>query len=233
MNEPARCREVEALLDEYVDGTLDDVRARALRGHLRGCAACTARVAETQQLVDAAAGLRELDPPSGLWPRIATELDAEDQRLGDRPPLWWWWRAWRGRIGMGAAVLAAVAVGLVFVLQRRQVSLGEALRAVRPPVSPQLLYDDAVHEVERAEAEYVTAVNDLRAIAQDERTRWRPEVRQAFDANLAVIDAAVARQAEVARSHPGDVAVADALHESYRKEIDFLQEAVVRGEVDK
>jgi len=38
-------------------------------------------------------------------------------------------------------------------------------------------------------------------------------------------------QAELARQNPGDVAVADALADSYRKEIDFLQESVVRGDL--
>jgi hypothetical protein len=225
----ARCREIERLLDEYVDGTLDDVRVRAVRGHLRGCAACAAKVGATQRLCDAAAGLGELDPPAEMWQRISAGLDADEQRLAERPRLWWWWQAWGRRIGVGAGLALAAAIAVVVVWQRREVSLTEALRTIRPPVSPQLLYDDALREVERAEDEYVSAVNDLRAIAQDERGRWRPEARQAFEENLAAIDAAVTRQAEAARARPGDIALADALHDSYRKEIDFLRDAVVRG----
>src|SRR5262249_49032082 len=224
------CREISRLLDEYVDGTLDDVRARAVRGHLRACAECAAQVASTQKLVDAAAGLGEMDPPQELWQRISTGLDADDQRLAERPRLWWWWQAWGRRISVGAGFALAAAIALVVVWQRREVSLAETLRSIRPPVSPQALYDDALREVERAEAEYVSAVNDLRAIANDERGRWRPEVQKACDEHLAAIDGAIARQAEAARARPGDVGLADALHDSYRKEIDFLQDAVVRGQ---
>jgi hypothetical protein len=229
----AECRTLGPLLDEYVDGTLDDVRARAVRGHLRGCAACAGRVAAIQQLVDAAGGLGELDPPSELWARIDARLDAEERQDGDRPRLWWWWQAWGRRVGfaVGAAATALAAAVLFAVRTQATVPLADALRPLLPKASPEALYDDAVREVARAQTEYQTAVDELRGAAQGERARWRPSVQKAFDDNLAAIDAAVARQAEAARARPGDVAAADALAESYRKEIDFLQEAVVRGEV--
>jgi hypothetical protein len=92
------------------------------------------------------------------------------------------------------------------------------------------MYEDALAEVGRAQNEYQAAVNDLRQMALTQRPAWAPEARRLFDENLAAIDAAVARQVELARARPGDVLVADALAESYTRQMAFLQDAVVRGE---
>lgn len=224
-------REVEKLIDEYVDGSLDDLRARAVRGHLRGCTACTARVEATTQLVEAAAELPDMDPSSGLWSKIAAGLDEDEARLASRGRVWWWWQGLGRRFAFVGGALAVAGMAVWLVALRGRVPLGPSLQTVKIAASPQALYEDAVHEVARAQSDYQTAVGDLRTIAVGERTHWKPEIQKAFDENLAAIDAAVARQADLARRNPGDVAVADALADSYRKEIDFLQEAVVRGDL--
>jgi anti-sigma factor RsiW len=224
-------RDVSKLIDEYVDGTLDDLRARAVRGHLRGCEACSARVEVTTRLAETAAELPGLDPSSALWSKIATGLDEDEARLAGRGRLWWWWQGLGRRFAFVGGALAVAGMAIWLVALRGRVPLGPSLATMRLPASPQALYEDAVHEVARAQADYQSAVGDLRAIAIGERTHWKPEIQRAFDENLTAIDAAVARQADLARKSPGDVAVADALAESYRKEIDFLQEAVVRGDL--
>jgi len=224
-------RDVSKLLDEYVDGTLDDLRARAVRGHLRGCAECTARVEATTRLVEAAAELPDPDPSAALWTKIAAGLDEDEARLAAHGRVWWWWQGLGRRFAFVGGALAVAGMAVWLVALRGHVPLGPSLQAMKIPASPQAIYEDAVHEVARAQADYQSAVTDLRSIAVGERAHWKPEIQKVFDENLAAIDAAVARQADLARRNPGDVAVADALADSYRKEIDFLQEAVVRGDL--
>ena len=89
--------------------------------------------------------------------------------------------------------------------------------------------DEAVAEIQRADAEYRKAIAELENVVAAEKPRWRAEATHAFDANLAIIDAAVERQRDAFRLHPQDLDALDALHASYRKRIDFLQEAVVRA----
>jgi hypothetical protein len=229
MREPREHRDIERVLDEYVDGALDDLRARAVRGHLRECAACSARVEATQRLIAAAAELPPCDPPAELWSKVAAGLDAEESALAHRGRLWWLWQAVARKAAWGGAALAAAAAALWLVaLRAREPAPAPVAQRVTP--SPAALYEEALRDVAHAEDDYRVAVTELRRLAVDERPRWKPEVRRAFDENLAAIDAALERQSELARVHPGDVAVADALAESYRKQIDFLQEAVVRGE---
>jgi hypothetical protein len=233
LSDPRAHAEIEPLLDEYFDGGLDDLRTRAVRGHLRDCERCRARLDGTTRLVEAAGALADLEPPPGLWANLERGLDAEERALAGRGRLFWLWQdLWR-KVAFGGGALA-VAGAVVWLLALRPVAPhGPALETVKIQASPEALYEDAVHDVARARDDYRAAVDELRALAVGERARWQPEVQRAFDENLAVIDAAVARQSELAGKHPGDVAVADALAETHRRQLDFLQEAVVRGEAAK
>jgi hypothetical protein len=238
------CRNAAPLIDELIDGTLDDARARAVHAHLRSCADCNRKYTETQAIVEAAGSLEPVDPPPALWARVSERLDGEDATEHKRPGWWWWWQAWRRSLLFAGVGVAAAALALVVVLRDRPTAEHAEPEApprttevVPPPVfagthgpATDDLYTAALEEVQRADARYEHALTELRDIVKVERANWKPEQARAFDENLAAIDAAVERQRDAVRREPGNVLAVDALHASYRKEIDFLQEAVVRGE---
>jgi anti-sigma factor RsiW len=224
------CRTIEPLLDELADGTLDEARARAVRAHLRECVACAASFEAVDALKAAAADLGVVEPPVELWREITARLDVEDSRSERRSRLWWWWHAWRRTVFAGSGVLAAAAVAAALWVAGGRLPLAPTLADLpRPPVSAAALYDEAVADVTRAERDYAAAIDELRQVVAEERRGWSPEASRAFDENLAAIDAAIARQAEAFGQSPGNPVATDALHAMYRKKIDFLQEAVVRG----
>jgi hypothetical protein len=228
---PRTCQEVLSLLDAFVDGELDGERARAVRGHVGGCPPCAARLEATEILVDAARTLEPVDPPESLLGATFQRLAALEAADAEHTRLWWWWKAWRKTVLAGGLAAAAVgAFALSFAWRARPAEEPPPARAAVVPETD--LYLEAVREVARADEEYGRAIDDLRAIVEDERPRWRPEVARAFDKNLADIDAAVERQRDLARRAPGDFAAQDALHAAYKKKIDFLQEAVVRGDAE-
>jgi hypothetical protein len=236
------CREIAPLLDELVDGTLDPARASGVRGHARGCAACAARLAETEALVAGMQRLEPMDPPASLWAGIRSELDRAEAADAARPRWWWWWQgarkqvAWTGAAFAGAALCVSVWVG-----QKREAGVPTTTAAVEAsaPVAPAvaaaaaapMAVDEAVAEIQAADAEYQKAMAQLEQAVAAEKPRWRGEVAHAFDENLAVIDAAVEKQRAATRLRPDDLGALDALHAAYRKRIDFLQESVVRGGV--
>jgi uncharacterized protein YukE len=242
------CRELATLIDELVDGTLDARRASAVRGHARGCAACAKRLDETAALAEGLRGLEPMDPPASLWGRIEAGLAQEEQKDAERPRLWWWWQAARPTVAWAAAgaMVVGLAVGAVWIRKRRggahetaaAHASAEAARVAPAPIAPAPAvaddsappsFDEAVADLGRAEAEYRKAVDELHGVVDRERPRWKAEVAKAYDANLAVIDQAVEAQRQAFRDHPGDVAQLDGLEAAYRKKIDFMEEAVVRG----
>ncbi len=226
------CRQIRPLLDELADGTLDDARSRAVRAHLRGCTGCAHDLREIETLTRAAADLRAVDPPASQWDVITARLDRLEAQTPAPPRVWWLWHAWRRQLLAGAGALAVCGAAAVFMTVRDRQPLEQTVAALpRPALSADEIYEAALREVARAENDYTGAIRDLREIVAVERGRWSPEIARAFDENLAAIDAIVARQADLARRTPGDPELADALHATYRRQIDFLQEAVVRGQL--
>ncbi len=100
------CRDVDALVTRHVDGELDDARASALRGHLRSCAACRARVEDEALLRDSAADLAPIDPPAELWDGIQARLAEAEVADAGRSRAWLWWQRLRPHALTGAVVTA-------------------------------------------------------------------------------------------------------------------------------
>jgi predicted anti-sigma-YlaC factor YlaD len=68
------CRDIVALLADYLDGTLDLATAKSLQAHLEGCAPCVAFVNTYKGTVKAARQLRETDIPPELKERLLSFL---------------------------------------------------------------------------------------------------------------------------------------------------------------
>ncbi len=112
----------------------------------------------------------------GLWGRI------ERARRGSRR--WWWWA--------GAGVAAAVALGLFLAPGPR-----------RAPVSAKapLLTEQALAEVEEAEAAYRKSIDKLARVAAPKLAGPGTPLLRAYAEKLAVLDGAIGTlQAEVARN---------------------------------
>jgi anti-sigma factor RsiW len=130
----------EELAVDYVDGTLDQATAAAIREHLAGCTACAFRL-ESQQaalaflrgtpLVDAPAELEEETLGEALFPR--------EPQQSPRRTAWWepsrrsalsrWSLVWRSRIRpwipATVAVVAILAVVVTFGVLRQGAGLSD------------------------------------------------------------------------------------------------------------
>jgi putative zinc finger protein len=121
------CAEVQLLLSEYIEKSLDTVRMKAVENHLLSCGGCHA---ETEGLMDCIRQISELpllDPPIGFTQRVMAHV----REIESRPT------GWRRvlapfRIGppIQATALVLVAVVAVFVYQKAsQISENGASRA--------------------------------------------------------------------------------------------------------
>jgi anti-sigma factor RsiW len=109
-----RCEESQPLIDIYLDGELDALRAAAFELHVHACEACSPQIERATQL---RAALREFAPyfvaPAALKARIREAVRAE-AGVEEKTPLltavsaWWRWTA--AASSLAAVLLLAVIV---------------------------------------------------------------------------------------------------------------------------
>jgi hypothetical protein len=241
-----RCRDVERLCSGYVDGELDDGRASALRGHLRTCPACLARVEDEAAVRDAADELGPIEPPATLWAGVQARLAEAEIADAGRSRLWMWWQRLRpAALPAAVAVMAAAALA-AWLLPRggapvppapRPAAVADVDREAGPPApSFELDFETArIEELRRADERYGTVLEELRELWADERAEWPEEVAATFDARLRELQSEARRHRGalgVIAGEPPDPRGRDALYAVYQAEIDLLQQAVL-GEVGR
>lgn len=238
------CRDVERWSTAYVDGELDDRRASALRGHLRLCDGCRARIEDESQLLAAAEDLGPVDPPPALWSAIEQRIADAEIADAERPRVWLWWAALRERALPVAVGAVAVAVVVVWLWRRPgapapQTAANEPT-AVTPPGAaserPAQLSFDAARRAEaaRAEERYSKALADLRQMAADERGTMSADEAAELDAQMKTLEQqANSERARLAASQQGGAALAprqlDRLHAAYRGQVALLEGAITGG----
>jgi hypothetical protein len=186
----------EETLNDHVDGLLSASELLEVRRHLGECADCTRSVDELQRIVHAAAALGEVEPPRNLLPGIRAAVA--------RPGRGWLrWAAAAALIGF-VAVLAASRFGGT---------------APKPPLATLLA------DFHAAEADYVRATEMLSQGLEERRDQIEPATLDVLDANLALIDAAIA-EVRVALDRDGlGVENTHLLATLYNKKLDILMRA--------
>ena len=241
------CRDVEPRITAYLEGELDATTSSALRGHLRGCEACRALAEDHARIAGVLAELPPAEPPAALWDGVmqrVAEAEAADARrsrlaiFGARI-----WERLRPQLVPALALGAAAGVAAVWLATRR----GEETPAVRPVAMPVTAPEVAPppgedvevalgRELERIDRLYATNVDELLAIAGEERATW-PAARQgAYDAELARLRSAVAAVplavAPAAGADPFEAAEAaaaarEARERAWQSLVRFLQRAAL------
>lgn len=112
------CGDVDELLPDYLEETLDEANRKRVRQHVSSCARCTSLIAELEGITVAAGALPELRPSRDLWDGIASRIETPVISLGSddvifsrRRPAW--------LLGAIAAGLVLATAGITNVLTRR------------------------------------------------------------------------------------------------------------------
>ena len=203
------CRDLEQLLDDFVDDETTPDERREVEQHLAGCSDCRSVVKDTRALLAASATLaREVPPGEDLWPQIRG-------RIGG-------WRGARTRwLGLAASLLVVALAGSTALW------LGESDST--PPVDgqPSGAALPAAHEpsatIEDQMQEYVEAAELLQASIRERGTKLSPETQVVVEKNLAIIDQAIAEVRGVLESDPEDRGNALMLQAMHQQKVELLR----------
>jgi hypothetical protein len=225
------CEKCQALLSDFLDGTLTG-EARILLGkHLETCPTCAAVRDDLSAIVTTARATHDysIAPPSShaLWLRISNTLEAEraEQRratmravaaasvrresflartLNKR------WTLTLPQLSAAVATLV-VAVSTITIFGVQTLRRNAETAAVKPVPYGQRVMSDQELEflMQRVEAR---------------KSRWSPRMREAFERNLSVIDAAVNDSRQQLDLSPHDAVSEDALDDAMRNKKELLRQ---------
>lgn len=200
-------------------GTAEEWNALAL--HAEDCVDCAAELRAWNEISAAARSMHGDWESPELWPRIARELKAGGN---DRSP--WIQRlvlafrtptlSWQP-IAAGVLLVALTAATAWILLPRRQGPL---------PAHQVLLKDSAVEQVERAESEYVHAIDKLAAEAQPQIANPATPLMASYREKLLVLDSAIAELQSEASVNPANAHLRRQLLAMYREKQDTLEQVL-------
>jgi len=201
------------MLDDFVDGELDEIGRRRVEEHLEACPECRLDRQRTVDLVQRASAMtREVETGRDLWPAIADRIREETVvPLRRRAARW---------VGAGAALAAAAVVALV-ILPRGQAprpvaDRGQAESGVRPALSTVEPSFAGYGELDRA-------AQDLKRVLEERKKDLSPETRKVIDENLAIIDQAIANVKRALGEDPDNQALTVLLTATYQRKIELLK----------
>jgi hypothetical protein len=227
------------LLDDFVGGDLPPREERDVRRHLMQCEGCRAEEQALRALLDEAAALPdEVVPERDLWTGIAPRLQSraslveepaesltEVRVIGPRParPLPWW-------------MLAAASIALVVVTSfatLRFSGRGEtepttiaSQQAQQPVGAVRGGTPTALAAFRPAEKEYEKAISELEVVLRTQRGRMAPQTAATIEANLRIIDQAIAESRAALAADPNSAELTHMLSDAYDTKLDVLRQAV-------
>lgn len=123
------CTVFQRDLDDYLDGRLDGARRDGAREHLRGCAACRARLARSQDLL---AALRTLPAPAAPPGILGRTLRRAQPPRPER-------RGWLVGVAVAASLALGVALGVFFATEPARSPISTVALELERPRTVQVL----------------------------------------------------------------------------------------------
>src|SRR5262245_47432460 len=245
-------------LSEYLDGELPDDERRAVEAHLRGCAECSAVLADLKRVVARAQGVGTSvprPPAADLWPVIAARIEDDRSAKASAAVVRLSGRSAEGaqanlarrvtftlpQLAAAAALIAAVSGGLVWTVSHApglQEATNPIAAAPTAPTASQEMPGDAravephVVPVVMADPQYDAAVSDLEKALKAGRGKLDASTIAIVEHNLQIIDQAIDQAREALAADPANTYLSSHLVEARRRKLDLLRRAAAMSETD-
>ena len=230
------------VLNDYVDGRLDEDSRAAVAKHLEECDHCRREHRELTELLESVQSVpQSVRPPEDLWDGIRSSIDirkevvlpAGDRGLSDRsgavgphePTRPWW--AYRTVLAAAALTLVVASSGVTAFVLRGD---GGSTTTMIGRDSLQLLEARVLPvSFRRSESAYLRTIAELRATLRSQRDVLRPETIAAVEHSLSVVDTAIEEARAALLSDPSNATLVDLLTASYERKVDLLRRAADLG----
>ena len=228
------CENYQDLLSDYIDGSLTPQDHASLQTHLGICADCAETERDLQSIVTFCVEHRgEYDSvpnERALWLRISNLIEAEAPAAGRThvPANAGWWfrlmnRSWQLTFPQLAASMIAVAliVSVVTIVGLRRFSLGDNDTGIRSSGIPIASYTSSINDRYRQQQQTIEYWNQR---VELNKARWSQQMRDTFEQNLKVIDAAVNDSMHQLSQNPHDEVSEEVLNAALNDKVQLLKE---------
>lgn len=226
------CENYQNLLSDFVDGSLSPEDQDNVAGHLSVCGPCTDVRSDLGAIVGFCLEHRyeyEAVPNErALWLRISNVIEAESPnsaRATVPANAGWWFRlmnqSWQLSFPQLAAaatvIIIAVSMLTVFGLRRLNFSGGPVVASgIVLPVTGL-----SVKDRYRQQQQVIDYWNER---VELNKARWNPQMRETFDKNMGVIDAAVNDSMRQLTQNPHDEVSEEILNAALNDKVELLKE---------
>jgi hypothetical protein len=232
------CEKYRDLLSDFIDGSLASQDHKSIEAHLSACGVCAEVRGDLNAIVTYCHEHRgEYDAvpnERALWLRISNLIEADDMELatGSRTEIpqnaGWWFRlmnrSWQVSLPQLAASMIAVAiiVSVVTMIGLRRLGSGGEDAGVRSSglatVAPNSLPVAERYSQQQQTIEYWNQRVELN------KARWNTQMRETFDRNMSVIDAAVNDSLSQLNQNPHDEVSEEILNAALNDKVELLRE---------
>ena len=224
------CESYQDLLSELIDGSLSTHNRTSVETHLQACPACAEARADLEVLVSFCREHRgEYEPvpnERALWIRVSNTIEGE---LATARPVavpaeaGWWFRlmnrSWQlsfPQLATSVAATILIAVALTFAGTR--IFSGSGIQSAGLGVAL-----DRANVADRYRQQQQT-IDYWNKRVELNKARWSPQMRDTFDQNMMVIDAAVNESMGRLNQNPHDEISEDILNGAMSDKIALLKE---------
>ena len=222
------CEKYQDLLSDLIDGSLTQSDHNRIEAHLSVCGACAEARGDLEAIVGFCREHRgEYDAvpnERALWLRISNTIEGDlagSPRAVVKANAGWWSRlmnqSWQLSFPQLAASVAVIVivVALGAVVGVRRFGGGSGIQA--PVVST----GSSVEERYRAQQQAIAYWNQR---VELNKARWNPQMRETFDRNMSVIDAAVNESMGRLKQNPHDEVSEEILNGALNDKVELLKE---------
>ncbi len=240
------CEKCQELLSDFLDGALPDEQHLLLSAHMEECLDCFHVRKELDDIVSFCRDSRgHYDAPPNeraLWLRIRNTIESDQPHnlaattaISSSPARsrFQWWSRWMDRqweltlpqlAAAVSVIIIAVALGTAFSLQQvksnSQFETQAGGNASGAPTSARALASDVDDRVRRQQV----AIDYWYERVTERKRRWNPQMREAFERNLSVLDQAVEDSRQRLKTNPHDEISEEMLNAALNDKMELLKE---------